>query len=109
MRTSFVLMACSFAVALLSGCTSVRKAGESKAAIAPIILDSQAHTNRIAKEGDWRWGEGGGDWQQDTLWASPGKGEAKLSWRPDLPVSGNYRVSVWFGDDPNSDHASNAP
>ena len=112
MKTSCALVACGFVVALLSGCTGMREAGApspAKAAIAPIIVDSQAHTNRIAKEGDWQWGEGGGDWQQDTLWASQGKGEAKLSWRPDLPVSGNYRVSVWFGDDPNSDHASNAP
>jgi len=112
MKASHVLLGCVGIVTLFSGCIGLRKTVVMplpEAEVEAIIVDSQVHPDSVSRKGDWQWGDGGGDWLNSTLWAPMGKGEARLSWRPVLPKSGNYRVSVWFGGDPNADHASNTP
>lgn len=79
------------------------------APVAPIIIDSDDQSGRVERKGDWPLGVGGGDWNDSCLFAFQGKGECKLTWRPDLPRDGKYRVSIWFGGDPNADHATNSP
>ncbi len=74
-----------------------------------IVVDSENDTNWIEKDGSWDFGDGGGDHAGTTLWAYQGNGESRFRWRPRLPNAGRYRVSVWYGGDPNGDHASDAP
>ncbi|MDH7482358.1 MAG: glycosyl hydrolase family 28-related protein [Armatimonadota bacterium] len=44
-----------------------------------------------------------------TRWAWKGTGDSKAVFRPNIPKTGSYAVYAWFGPDPISDHASNAP
>lgn len=122
-RVSALLVLCC-AVTVLSGCyflarrharvreadaraaqTAARAAAEAKEAA--IILDSEG--DNVETKGDWPPGLGGGDWKDSCLFAFQGKGECTFIWRPNLAKCGRYRVSVWFGGDPNSDHATNSP
>jgi hypothetical protein len=118
------------AVAVLSGCvvhrarqtaavrlevekTEAAAQAEKAKAVAPvasarIVLDS-SDAKGIEKQGEWPEGQGGNDRGDGCLFALKGKGECKLIWRPTLPRAGNYRVSIWFGGDPNSDHATDSP
>jgi len=121
----FVVMVGICAVVVLSGCAwrramaqrtgAAKAAAEAKAAKAGveaasvrIVLDS-SDTQGVEKVGEWPDGLGGNDWGSGCLFAFKGKGECKFVWRPDLPKAGRYRVSVWFGGDPNSDHATDSP
>ena len=110
------------AVAVLSGCvvhrarqtaavrlevekTEAAAQAEKAKAVAPvasarIVLDS-SDAKGIEKQGEWPEGQGGNDRGDGCLFALKGKGECKLIWRPTLPRAGNYRVSIWFGGDPN--------
>ena len=63
-------------------------------------------------EGDWKEGDSGADFKGGCLWAngtSAGAAANTATWTPDIKVAGMYDVYEWHGDDPNSDHASNAP
>lgn len=44
-----------------------------------------------------------------TRWAWKGNGEAKAVFKPVIRKSGMYAVYAYFGPDPASDHATNAP
>ena len=41
-------------------------------------------------------------------WAEPANADTEAEWRPEIPVAGQYGVEVWYGPDPNDDHATNA-
>jgi hypothetical protein len=78
--------------------------------VPPVIVDSADTSGVVLKTGEWLDGDGGGDWGDNgCLFAFEGNGESTLTWKPGLVRCGTYRVSVWFGGDPNSDHATNAP
>ena len=44
-----------------------------------------------------------------TRWAYKGGGSAKAVFTPEVPEAGRYAVYAFFGPDPGSDHATNAP
>jgi len=73
-----------------------------------IALDSEGPLG-IETVGEWPDGLGGEDLGSGCKFALKGAGECKFIWRPLLPKAGQYRVSVWFGGDPNSDHATDSP
>jgi len=114
-RTVFIVMAGFGAVVMLSGCMR-HPAIQTSAALSPVapsgpikvVLDS-GDTSHVERVGDWPTGAGGDDWGDSCRFALKGKGECKFTWRPELPKAGNYRVSVWFGGDPNRDHATDSP
>ena len=63
-------------------------------------------------EGDWTLGDSGADFKGGTLWVvgtSAGAAASTATWTPDIKIAGMYDVYEWHGEDPNSDHASNAP
>lgn len=78
-----------------------------------IVLDDADGAPGVAFEGQWLYAENvpGSKigYFQGTRWAWRGNGEARAIFRPTVPRSGNYAVYAWFGPDPMSDHASNAP
>ena len=47
-----------------------------------------------------------GDWA-DNAWCFPDPG-AKAVWQPFIREAGRYQVEIWYGDDPNKDHATDA-
>ncbi len=63
-------------------------------------------------QGDWKEGDSGADFKGGTLWAyatAAGDAPNTATWTPDIKLAGMYDVYEWHGEDPNSDHASNAP
>ncbi|RYG64748.1 hypothetical protein EON80_18660, partial [bacterium] len=48
-----------------------------------------------------------GEWNYPGVWTSPEAGKRAV-WEANLPTAGNYRVEIWYGDDPNNDHATQA-
>ena len=63
-------------------------------------------------EGDWTLGDSGADFKGGAMWAvgtAAGATASTATWTPDIKIAGMYDVYEWHGDDPNSDHASNAP
>ena len=44
-----------------------------------------------------------------AVWAKASAGEATATWTASLPESGRYEVYVFYGPDPNHDHATDAP
>ncbi len=48
-----------------------------------------------------------GHWNYPGVWTTPDAGNRAI-WEADLPQDGQYRVEIWYGDDPNRDHASHA-
>ena len=61
-------------------------------------------------EGSWDPGESEQNYRDGVVWAVGGdQATAKAVWSPDIKVPGTYEVYEWHGDDPNSDHASDAP
>jgi hypothetical protein len=75
-----------------------------------IIIDDR--DPGFKSEGDWTLGDSGADFKGGTLWAvgtSAGAAASTATWTPDIKIAGMYDVYEWHGDDPNSDHASNAP
>ncbi|MCX7920303.1 MAG: hypothetical protein N3A72_12030 [bacterium] len=73
-----------------------------------IIIDNLDSPPQFVLEGDWKLGVGGSDYLGAVHWAVSGKGECKAFWRPQIPNDGNYAVYLWYGADPNNDHATNA-
>ena len=120
-----LILTCCVPVFLLGGCCrlchrerAVKEQAETRAdqaqaaAVAAhkeVIIDSEGPAADLERKGDWPPGLGGSDWKDGCLFAFKGNGECKFIWRPDLPADGHYRVSIWFGGDPNSDHATNSP
>ncbi|RYX82005.1 glycoside hydrolase family 2 [bacterium] len=48
-----------------------------------------------------------GDWNYPGVWTTPSANNRAI-WEASLPQAGQYRVEIWYGDDPNMDHANNA-
>ncbi len=57
----------------------------------------------VEKHGLWFTGQGGKDYGSDCLWTPPNGGY--LTVRPQVPVGGFYKLSVWSCGDPNYDQA----
>jgi hypothetical protein len=69
--------------------------------------DSGFHT-----EGNWAAATGGQDYRDDLVWTTgttAADTPATATWTPEIKTAGMYDVYEWHGDDPNSDHAGNAP
>lgn len=73
-----------------------------------IIIDNLDSAPQFTLEGDWKSGIGGSDYLGSVHWAMKGKGESKVFWQPEIPKTGNYAVYLWYGGDPNKDHATDA-
>jgi hypothetical protein len=62
--------------------------------------------------GNWSSATGGHDYKDEVVWAA-GTAAADIpataTWTPEIKTAGLYDVYEWHGDDPNSDHATNAP
>ncbi|HPO15482.1 MAG TPA: glycosyl hydrolase family 28-related protein [Candidatus Hydrogenedentes bacterium] len=74
-----------------------------------IVIDNTAPDGSFSTEGTWFLGKSGSDYMGVVSWAEKGDGSSKAWWRPDFPESGRYEVFIWHGDDPNNDHAIDAP
>ena len=74
-----------------------------------LIVDNRDIATGFRTEGQWRLGTGGKDFNDDVSWAVRGNGECKAFWQPLLGKSGKYSVFIWYGEDPNNDHAANVP
>ncbi|HOX37488.1 MAG TPA: glycosyl hydrolase family 28-related protein [Candidatus Brocadiia bacterium] len=59
--------------------------------------------------GEWTRTTAGEDYIDDSLFALKGDGNCSATFRPELPKAGKYAVYIWFGLDPNNDHAPNGP
>ena len=63
-------------------------------------------------EGNWTAGAGGNDFKDGSTYASgtsASESANTATWTPDIQTAGMYDVYEWHCDDPNSDHATNAP
>ena len=76
--------------------------------ITEIIVDNADPAFR--SEGTWDAGEAAQNFKASVVFASGGdQATAKAIWTPVIVVPGTYEVLEWHGEDPNSDHASDAP
>jgi len=73
-----------------------------------IVIDNSFPAPQFRTIGEWHLARAGGDYGGSSLWAPKGEGEAKAIWSPKIEKEGYYDVYVWFGEDPNKDHAKNA-
>ena len=55
-----------------------------------------AHLQVTGRE--WSLSKGSTKCQGQCLWALPGEGNASATWRFDTPLTGDYEVSVWYGN-----------
>lgn len=86
------------------------KAEPAKATVKsdPIVIDNHDAAGRFTTKGDWNIDEAGGDWAGTYgHWTTPW-GDASARWEAKLPSGGNWKVYIWYGDDPNDDHATDA-
>ena len=75
-----------------------------------IVVDDEDGPPSVKFTGDWLFAPGSASgYHLGTRWAFKGKGEAKAVFTPNVPKAGRYRVYVYVGPDPQSDHATNAP
>lgn len=75
---------------------------------APIVIDNQDSAGRFTTTGNWSADPAGGDFADtDCHWTTPW-GDASARWEAKLPQGGNWKVFIWYGRDPNDDHASDA-
>ncbi|MBC7326568.1 hypothetical protein H5T87_00435 [bacterium] len=81
---------------------------EIKEEAGSIVIDDSFPEPLFKKIGEWYLAKAGGDYGGSSLWAPKGDGNAKAIWSPKIEKKGYYNVYVWFGEDPNKDHASNA-
>jgi len=63
---------------------------------------------RFSSEGTWTAVSDDGYQQGRAVWAAKGDGTAKATWTVPLPAIGMYDVYVYYGPDPNHDHAPDA-
>jgi hypothetical protein len=73
-----------------------------------IVIDNMDAPPHFKTEGEWYEGQGGGDYRGLCHWAYRGDGSAKAYWSPDIPRTGKYEVYVWYGKDPQNNHATDA-
>ncbi len=73
-----------------------------------IIIDDSSCDGSFAANGAWCSSSNGGSYLDSVSWACKGSGESKVTWTPNIPDEGIYAVSLWYGDDPNDDHATDA-
>lgn len=79
------------------------------AKLGPIDIDNEDPEGRFTATGSWNQDPAGGDFAGTYChWTTP-DGDATARWQAKLPKSGNWKVSVWYGEDPNDDHATDAP
>ena len=71
-------------------------------------IESSFKQSCCVTEGKWSTGMGGNDYINSMSWAEKGKGEAKAYFYPMIPKTATYAVYLWYGEDPNHDHATNA-
>lgn len=88
-------------------CFKFRKI-EEKPKVEGIIVDNRDSRGWFKTEGAWNVGVGGKDFDGDVSWAEKGTGDSIAIWQPAIPKSGIYEVYMWYGADPNNDHATNA-
>ncbi|HNT89979.1 MAG TPA: hypothetical protein PKL84_19100, partial [Candidatus Hydrogenedentes bacterium] len=74
-----------------------------------LTVDNLDEGDGFSTDGAWYLGKAGGDYRGVVHWAEAGDGEATATWRVNLPQAGDYTVSVWYGADPFSDRATDAP
>ena len=75
-----------------------------------IVIDNSDPDFR--SEGGWSPATGGHDYKDNVVWTMGTAATdvpSTATWTPDIKVAGLYDVYEWHGDDPNSDHATNAP
>jgi hypothetical protein len=75
-----------------------------------IIIDNR--DPGFKSEGGWTSASGGHDYKDETVWATatgPTETPATATWTPEIKAAGQFDVYEWHGDDPNTDHANNAP
>lgn len=73
-----------------------------------IIVDNLSDEPEFRLEGKWYLGRGGKDYNGNVHWTFKGEGEAKAFWRPCLPKTKEYDVYIYYGADPNNNHAKDA-
>jgi hypothetical protein len=81
---------------------------EIKEEAGSIVIDDSFPSPYFKLEGQWHLARAGGDYGESSHWAEKGKGEARAIWSPKIEREGYYDVYIWFGEDPNKDHASQA-
>jgi len=74
-----------------------------------IVVDDTDRTGAVSIDAGWNRGFTGRDYLGAMHWTAPGTGDQKVAWTPDLPLTGEYDVYVWYGPDNNNDRATNAP
>ena len=73
-----------------------------------VLVDDSDPGRGFSSSGAWRRASGPGNFMATCLWAEPGNADTKAEWCPEIPVPGMYAVEVWYGPDPNNDHAGDA-
>ena len=82
----------------------------ASASAAEIVIDNG--DPGFKSQGNWATAGGGHDHKDSATYASStsaGDAANTATWTPEIRSAGLYDVYEWHGDDPNSDHASNAP
>lgn len=75
-----------------------------------VVIDNEDKDGRFQTVGNWSEDPAGGDNGSSSHWTFPdAEGKSKLIWSATLPKAGRYHVYVWHGEDPNYDHATDAP
>jgi hypothetical protein len=121
MKLAFAF-ALALSAALFAGCESIKQheepispstkpvqsnpATKSAGAAVEIIIDN--NDPEFKSVGNWNLANGGRDYKDETVWVDTSD-PASATWTPKIPAAGEYAVYEWHGDDPNSDHATDAP
>ncbi len=98
---------------LISGCSTFpgpEDENSAKLIGKEIIVDNESKTG-FRTEGEWTddEGDGGDSHGENSLYAfASEEGQDKAFWNPELPADGYYEISIWYCDDPNGDHATEA-
>jgi len=74
-----------------------------------IVMTVSSGEETFTSQGTWYWARAGSDYAGESLWAPKGANDCTATFRPDIPQKGQYTVFLWYGEDPNHDHASNMP
>lgn len=90
-----------------------KKPGRPKEEPGAIVLDDADGAPGVQFIGDWHSVDNTYDlrigYYQGTRWALKGDGAVKAVFQPAITKAGTYTVYAYFGPDPASDHATNAP
>lgn len=78
-----------------------------------IVVDDSDGSPGVVFLGEWGLVENTYDlnigYYRGTRWAWKGDGKSRAIFKPLVPKTGRYTVYAYFGHDPASDHATNAP